>query len=165
MEMSTEIRCKVLVDAASKRSIRRDYLISAEALEKFLPHPALARFSLTLLAPTPRAPPICRNESPFCMSFDAASKRSLDIAAGRSPLRPRVRLRNRLTSKSVRIGADFPRWLREQRTDTALDPGGVYLAPGDPASLLMASEPVAFTPDSALMGPCCPHSLVRPIPI
>jgi len=41
MEMWTEIRRKVLVDAASKRSIRRDYRISAEALEKILAHPEL----------------------------------------------------------------------------------------------------------------------------
>ncbi len=56
----TEIRRKVLVDGASKRSIRRGYRISAAALEKILPHPALARLSLTVLAPTPSAPPICR---------------------------------------------------------------------------------------------------------
>jgi hypothetical protein len=39
MEMWTEIRRKVLVDAASKRSIRKDYRISAEALEKMQAHP------------------------------------------------------------------------------------------------------------------------------
>ena len=39
MEMWTEIRRKVLVEGASKRSIRRDYRISAEALEKILAHP------------------------------------------------------------------------------------------------------------------------------
>jgi hypothetical protein len=60
MEMWTEIRRKVLVEGASKRSIRRDYRISAAALEKILPHPAFARFSLTVLAPTPSALPICR---------------------------------------------------------------------------------------------------------
>jgi hypothetical protein len=36
MEMWTEIRCKVLVEGASKRSIRRDYRISARTLEKIL---------------------------------------------------------------------------------------------------------------------------------
>jgi len=36
MEMWTEIRRKVLVEGASKRSIRRDYRISAEVLEKIL---------------------------------------------------------------------------------------------------------------------------------
>jgi hypothetical protein len=39
MEMWTEIRRKVLVEGASKRSIRRDDRISAEALEKILAHP------------------------------------------------------------------------------------------------------------------------------
>src|ERR1035441_3113799 len=36
MEMSTEIRRKVFVEGASKRSIRRDYRISARTLEKIL---------------------------------------------------------------------------------------------------------------------------------
>jgi transposase len=36
MEMWTEIRRKVFVDGASKRSIRRDYRISARTLEKIL---------------------------------------------------------------------------------------------------------------------------------
>jgi hypothetical protein len=36
MEMWTEIRRKVLVDGASKRSIRRDYRVSARTLEKIL---------------------------------------------------------------------------------------------------------------------------------
>jgi hypothetical protein len=48
MEMWTEIRRKVLVEGVSKRSIRRDYRISAEALEKILPYPVLPRFSLTV---------------------------------------------------------------------------------------------------------------------
>jgi hypothetical protein len=39
MEMWTEIRRKVLVDAASRCSIRRDYRTSSEALEKILAHP------------------------------------------------------------------------------------------------------------------------------
>jgi hypothetical protein len=55
MEMWTEIRRKVLVEGASRRSIRRDYRISAEALEKILLYPVLARFSRTVLAPTPSA--------------------------------------------------------------------------------------------------------------
>jgi hypothetical protein len=49
MEMWTEIRRKVLVDGASKRSIRRDYRISARTLEKILANvdrPAIARGSL-----------------------------------------------------------------------------------------------------------------------
>ena len=36
MEMWTEIRRKVLVEGASKRSIRRDYRVSARTLEKIL---------------------------------------------------------------------------------------------------------------------------------
>jgi hypothetical protein len=36
MEMWTEIRRKVLIEGASKRSIKRDYRISAEVLEKIL---------------------------------------------------------------------------------------------------------------------------------
>jgi hypothetical protein len=36
MEMWTEIRRKVFVEGASKRSIRRDYRVSARTLEKIL---------------------------------------------------------------------------------------------------------------------------------
>jgi len=82
MKIWTEIRRKVLVEGASKRSIRRDYRISAEALERILPHPALATFSLTVLVPTPSAPPICRKDS---RSVLAASRRSAVMTDGRPP--------------------------------------------------------------------------------
>ena len=36
MEMWTEIRRRVFVEGASKRSIRRDYRVSARTLEKIL---------------------------------------------------------------------------------------------------------------------------------
>jgi hypothetical protein len=65
MEMWTKIRRKVIVEGASKRSIRRDYRISARTLEKILanaqppgyrqritrPKPMLGQF---LPAPTQR---------------------------------------------------------------------------------------------------------------
>lgn len=46
MEMWTEIRRKVFVEGASKRSIRRDYRVTARTLEKILANaepPAIAR--------------------------------------------------------------------------------------------------------------------------
>jgi len=54
MEMWTEIRRKVLVDGASKRSIRRDYRISAGVLEKILAHPEPPGYRQSVARPKPR---------------------------------------------------------------------------------------------------------------
>jgi transposase len=54
MEMWTEIRRKVLVEGASKRSIRRDYRISAEVLEKILAHPEPPGYRQNIPRPKPR---------------------------------------------------------------------------------------------------------------
>ncbi len=54
MEMWTEIRRKVLIEGASKRSIRRDYRISAEALEKILAHPEPPGYRQSVPRPKPR---------------------------------------------------------------------------------------------------------------
>lgn len=50
----TEIRRKVLVEGASKRSIRRDYRIGSEALEKILANPEPPGYRRTALRPKPR---------------------------------------------------------------------------------------------------------------
>ena len=54
MEMWTEIRRKVLVEGASKRSIRRDYRISAEALEKILAHAEPPGYRQRVRRPKPK---------------------------------------------------------------------------------------------------------------
>jgi hypothetical protein len=54
MEMWTEIRRKVLVEGASKRSIRRDYRISAEALEKILAHAEPPGYRQSVPRPKPK---------------------------------------------------------------------------------------------------------------
>ena len=50
----TEIRRKVLVEGASKRSIRRDYRIGSEALEKILANAEPPGYRRTALRPKPR---------------------------------------------------------------------------------------------------------------
>jgi transposase len=54
MEMWTEIRRKVLVEGTSKRSIRRDYRISAEVLEKILAHPEPPGYRQSVPRPKPK---------------------------------------------------------------------------------------------------------------
>ena len=53
MEMWTEIRRKVLVEGASKRSIRRDYRISARTLEKMLANAQPPGYRQGITRPTP----------------------------------------------------------------------------------------------------------------
>jgi transposase len=54
MEMWTEIRRKVLVEGASKRSIRRDYRIGSEALKKILANPEPPGYRQSTPRPKPR---------------------------------------------------------------------------------------------------------------
>jgi hypothetical protein len=54
MEMWTEVRRKVLVEGASKRSIRRDYKLSAEVLEKILTHPEPPGYRQSVTPPKPQ---------------------------------------------------------------------------------------------------------------
>ena len=53
MEMWTLIRRKVLVEGASKHSIRRDNMISTQLLEKVEAHPGLPAIASASLAPKP----------------------------------------------------------------------------------------------------------------
>ena len=54
MEMWTEIRRKVLVEGASKRSILRDYKVSSGVLEKILAHAEPPGYRLSVPRPKPR---------------------------------------------------------------------------------------------------------------
>jgi len=53
MEMWTEIRRKVFVESASKRSIRRDYRVSARTLEKILANAEPPGYRLRVTRPKP----------------------------------------------------------------------------------------------------------------
>jgi hypothetical protein len=53
MEMWTVTRRKVLVEGASKHSIRRDNMISTQLLEKVEAHPGLPAIASASLAPSP----------------------------------------------------------------------------------------------------------------
>jgi transposase len=57
MEMWNEIRRKVLVEGASKRSIRRDYRIGSEVLEKILVNPEPPGYRKTVARPRPKLGP------------------------------------------------------------------------------------------------------------
>jgi hypothetical protein len=54
MEMWTEIRRKVLVEGASKRSILRDYKVSAGVLEKILSHAEPPGYRQNVVRPKPQ---------------------------------------------------------------------------------------------------------------
>jgi hypothetical protein len=54
MEMWTEIRRRVLVEGASKRSILMDYKVSSGVLEKTLPHPEPPGYRQIVPRPKPR---------------------------------------------------------------------------------------------------------------
>ena len=81
MEMWTEIRRKVLVEGASKRSIRRDYGISAEALEKILPTPSPPAIARASPRPKPQL-------GPFLGVIDEILERRQDRARPSSATRP-----------------------------------------------------------------------------
>ena len=53
MEMWTEIRRKVFVDGASKRSVIRDYRISGRTLKKILAHPEPPGYRQSVPRPKP----------------------------------------------------------------------------------------------------------------
>src|SRR3974390_1915101 len=57
MDEWTEIRRKVLVEGVSKRSIRRDYRIGSEALEKVLSNPEPLRYQVAEARPKPKLGP------------------------------------------------------------------------------------------------------------
>jgi hypothetical protein len=54
MEMWTEVRRKVFVEGASKRSIKRDYRVSARTLEKILANPEPPGYRQRTPRPKPR---------------------------------------------------------------------------------------------------------------
>ena len=71
MEMWTEIRRKVLVEGASKRSILREYKISAGVLEKILAHTEPPGYRQSVPRPKPeltgRSPAwVCTPLAPGC---------------------------------------------------------------------------------------------------
>ena len=58
MQLWNEIRHKVLADGASKRSIRRDYGIGSEVLEKILIHPEPPGYRQRIVRPKTKLGPL-----------------------------------------------------------------------------------------------------------